>query len=65
MILFFMGLNRNIMEEKWHFPFEIDYFCNRAGKEEKCCLNKCLLLHLFQKVLNILYVIKLPRKKHF
>lgn len=34
MILFFMGLNRNIMEEKWHFPFEIDYFCNRAGKEE-------------------------------
>lgn len=60
MIVSFMGLNRNIVEEKCHFPFEIDCFCSKAGKGENCCLNKGLLLLLFlqilvifQKVLNI------------
>lgn len=59
-MVFSMGLNRNIVEEKCHFPFEIDYFCSKAGKGEKHCLNKGLLLHLilqilviFQRVLNI------------
>lgn len=60
MIVFFMGLNRNIAEEKCHFHFEIDCFFSKAQKGENCCLNKGLLLHLFlqilvifQKVLNI------------